>query len=450
MKDFFKKYLPFINFIFILTTIVAMLISSIMIIYGILSIYDYSFVICSCALLIFIVYLLDRFINHRKFDFYDYIVFLLIIFAFLSLTNAIDVRTAIYGHLNRNEGLLMILSYYILFLSTRNITNRRYKRIIIAFILVLALVNFLYGFLQVYYPDFSLINVYGSWMYALGFVGNSNFFGTLMTIAYSLSFGLYLTCIFDNSHKGIKSYLFKIGLFILLCIFSFGLIISGCLSAYVAVFLIYVLLIISIIYLLVKKRYSFAVKRLVLLIISFIVLFSSYKIFTLHNDVIDTEIMEFFGQSESLTTGEVDDNFGTGRIYIWKNTLYKIKEHYLTGVGIDNFYFAFYPPLIDSVSGFVVDKAHNDYLQKMLCEGVVSGLVFIIFLLSIFFKKIRVFKDNGNNIMLPLFLAFTAYSIQAFFNISVTRVAPLYFIIMGLLVSKNDANSEVLDEKFSG
>ena len=69
---------------------------------------------------------------------------------------------------------------------------------------------------------------------------------------------------------------------------------------------------------------------------------------------------------------------------------------------------------------------------------------------NIFFKKIRVFKDNGNNIMLPLFLAFTAYSIQAFFNISVTRVAPLYFIIMGLLVSKNDANSEVLDEKFSG
>ena len=42
-----------------------------------------------------------------------------------------------------------------------------------------------------------------------------------------------------------------------------------------------------------------------------------------------------------LLKGDVKDNFGTGRIYIWKNTLKVVPENMENGVGIDNFYYAF-------------------------------------------------------------------------------------------------------------
>jgi len=434
MYSFFKKYLSLINLVVILSIIFVILVGSIMITYDVLSIYHYSLIIISGSFFVLIIYLIDKFINHHKFDIYDCFVFILSILACLSMIDAIKLDVAIFGYTNRNEGLFMILSYYILFLSARNIKKEVYKKIIIGFVLAIGFINVFYGFLQVYYPDFSLFEIKGSWMYAKGFVGNSNFFGTLMTITYSLSLGLFIKCIGNK-------FISKFGLFLLLCIFSFGLIISGCLSAYLSIVLIYGLLFINIIYLLFKKKYHVGLKRLLLIVIGLLTLVCSYKIFTIQNDVIETEIMEFFGQSESISEGKVDDTYGTGRIYIWKNAIKEIKNHYLTGVGIDNFYYAFKPRLKDKISGFYIDKAHNDYLQKMLCEGVLSGLVFIIFLLSIFFKKIDAFNEK-NKINLALFLSFVSYCIQAFFNISITRIAPLYFILMGLLIAKGDDGIE--------
>jgi len=64
-------------------------------------------------------------------------------------------------------------------------------------------------------------------------------------------------------------------------------------------------------------------------------------------------------------------------------------------------------------------------------------MVFIIFILIIFFKGLK--KDLSPKYY-GLFLAFIGYSVQAFFNISVTRVAPIYFIIMGCLIK--EINSE--------
>ena len=156
-------------------------------------------------------------------------------------------------------------------------------------------------------------------------------------------------------------------------------------------------------------------------------LFLSYRITHLRED-----ILELKKETTSIKEGEVTDNFGTGRIYIWKNTLEKIQENYLFGVGIDNFSLAFDNSLIDGISGFMVDKAHNEYLQIMLCEGVIKGILYIVFLLIIFFKNLVKKKDK---LTFALFLSFTCYCIQAFFNISVTRVFPLFFIILGLLIS---------------
>ena len=73
-------------------------------------------------------------------------------------------------------------------------------------------------------------------------------------------------------------------------------------------------------------------------------------------------------------------------------------------------------------------------------EGLLSLVVYIIFLAVLFFVYIR----EKNLFYKCIFLGFFAYIVSIFFNISVIRVAPIYWIIVGLLMSKkNDSLIEV-------
>ena len=98
------------------------------------------------------------------------------------------------------------------------------------------------------------------------------------------------------------------------------------------------------------------------------------------------------------------------------------------------FYYAFTPRLIDPVSSFQVDKAHNDYLQRLLCESIFSLIIYIVFLTVLFFDDLK----EKNLFYKCIFLGFFAYIVSIFFNISVIRVAPIYWIIVGLLMSKKN------------
>ena len=77
-----------------------------------------------------------------------------------------------------------------------------------------------------------------------------------------------------------------------------------------------------------------------------------------------------------------------------------------------------------------------------MTEGIFKCITYIIFLVWIFFKGIYVIiKSNKvEPLLIGLFLSFVGYSIQAFFNISVTRVAPIFFIICGLLLGQLEKN----------
>ena len=108
-------------------------------------------------------------------------------------------------------------------------------------------------------------------------------------------------------------------------------------------------------------------------------------------------------------------------------------------MGIDNFYYGFGDDkIIDIKSERAVDKAHNEYLQKLVTEGIFSFITYMTLLIMIFINSIKkLIKEKDNNVILIcLVITFIAYSIQAFFNISVICVAPIYYIIMGLLAGE--------------
>ena len=419
-----KQVIEFLSFLSIVFVFILMINGSIRVTYSTLSLKDYSMYLYINGAVGLVIYIINK-ICDFKFNKYEIMIFILAIFSWLSLFTSLDVSTAIFGKINRYEGLLVWFTYYILMLNAMNIKNKKYLHIIVFLIGLYTFSNIFYGLFQVaIFRKPSLFRIISIAQAARGFVGNPMCFGSLTGIFYGLILGLFI-----KTKVSAKKYILGVILFVA----NLGVLMSAVMSAMVEVFVINILCLIEIIILIIKKK-----EDRFLYLFSFILsIFSFILVFTAYSDVnpkMKNDLFKLFGEAgEAINTGEVKDNYGTGRIYIWKNTIEKIKEAPITGFGIDNYRNAFNSQLIDPVSKGIVDKAHNDYLQRALCEGVISGIYFVVFLLIIFFKGIF---SKLSPVYYGLLLAFTGYSIQAFFNISVTRVAPVYFIVIGLLLAK--------------
>ena len=79
----------------------------------------------------------------------------------------------------------------------------------------------------------------------------------------------------------------------------------------------------------------------------------------------------------------------------------------------------------------IADNAHNVYLHTLVSSGLIGFIPYILLCLLTFIKGLKT-KDN---LVMLLFGGFVAYSIQAFGNINVLQVAPIYYVIIGLILS---------------
>ena len=131
---------------------------------------------------------------------------------------------------------------------------------------------------------------------------------------------------------------------------------------------------------------------------------------------------------------------------MWKKSLEIVKENPINGVGYDNFHLGYYGDTnlsavkfisVDGVTKAVLkypeifDNAHNVYLHTLVSSGILGFIPYILLCLLTFIKGLKT-KDN---LVMLLFGGFVAYSIQAFGNINVLQVAPIYYVIIGLILS---------------
>ena len=79
----------------------------------------------------------------------------------------------------------------------------------------------------------------------------------------------------------------------------------------------------------------------------------------------------------------------------------------------------------------IYDNAHNIYLHTLVSTGLLGLIPYLILCLLTFIKGLKLKDKNG----ILLFSGFVAYSIQGFANISVIQVAPIYYLIIGLILS---------------
>ncbi len=134
--------------------------------------------------------------------------------------------------------------------------------------------------------------------------------------------------------------------------------------------------------------------------------------------------------------GNIDDSYGSKRIFIWRNTLPLIPERPLLGGGpdtlADRIGVIFETVKEDgTVKRASIDAAHNEYLNIAVSQGIPA---LIVYLAALCCSVLRYIKSRGVD---PVATAFAAgvicYSIQAFFGISIFISAPYFWIIWALL-----------------
>lgn len=344
----------------------------------------------------------------EKIGIVDIIVYILIILAFVSTSNAIDFEKSFFGEKYRYEGLLTILSYYFLILNAKSIKQEKYKKNIIKLFIIMGIIQSNYALLQSY-TNISFIKRHSISYMAMGLCSNPNFFGSYMTMELLIIGYMYI-------YKPKKRYLviyilFGITLYIAE---STGPVISVVIAIVFSMFIM-------------PKSIKKIIKLLVILILSFALASLSLKY--VQNIKFGNELKEnydIFSELNSLKDKSKEE-IGNGRLAVWGKSLPLVKKYWLVGCGLDNF-----KNVYPNFGRIKYDKAHNVYLQISITNGIPALISFLTLLFIAFIKGIKC----KNNFLTPIYMAFIGYSIQAFLNISVIDVAPYYYIILGLIFSE--------------
>lgn len=395
--------------------------------FGILNNYDYinpSIVLYISIPFLLFVYINDIFIKKRKLDIYDYLFYILLITGFISVVFSVNKSIAILGKEFRHEGYLSMISYYLLFINWKENGSIEDIKKYIKLLVIIGILNCIYAILQIYTPFNFIIRYELDNQMASGLCVNPNFFGSFIVTIISI-----VACNFLMNKKiTIKEVLLLILLFVsLINAQSTGPILTFLL---VIVFLIIVL-----------KNNNKLIKKNIVILFS-ILLITYTSVYFINKIVYKLDRCEMCELRKTLETG------GTGRLKIWENSLKIVKDYPIVGIGFDNFYLKYPNPKIENSISLIVndgkilseerngsilifDNAHNVYLHTLVSTGILGLIPYLLLCLFTFIKGLK----QKNKLGLLLLSGFVAYSIQAFANISVIQVAPIYYIIIGLILS---------------
>ena len=346
---------------------------------------------------------------------YDFLLVGIIIFLIISFIFSINRDVALYGFEGRYEGLFSLI-YYLSLTYLCSFVKKKDKKKIIYVLLFTGVFQAIYALLQI--NEIKLVSLAYNLgdIWANGLTTNPNFFGSYMLLCLGYALGL-----FAEEEKKVPNIIYGIILVILLI----GLLISNTTSCAVGLIIITSYLFI---YLLKKKK----VEKILIILIMFIL--TSVTVNNFDKTTLFSDLMKTKDEAVELAKGNGNDNFGTKRMKVWRETMKIVPENIIHGVGIDNYFYAFGKiPLI--IGRNYYDKAHNEYLQILITEGIFALLLYLTLYFISVFRGIKItYKDESIYLLLPV----VGYLIQAFFNISVIEVAPIFFISLGLLIDREE------------
>lgn len=355
-----------------------------------------------------------------KIDAKDILIIIFLCMVFISTFLSSDIKISILGDKNRYEGLLMFITYIVIYMCSKKYFQYKNIKIFLNIMFYVAMIIGILGIAQKFITNMNLKPIFDRGICAT--FGNSNFFGSFISIVLPISISIF---ILNGNKKG----------FILSLVMFFNMISSGTRSAWVA---FVVVAIIGFIYLIKHKNKTYF-KRLVILLLCFILIFGYlFNGFGLikKNSTTKIKIEQIKNDLKNASETGLADNMGSGRIEIWRMTLKLIIQKPILGCGTDNLKLGLRTYCKEDFNKFVLrahavpDKAHNEYLQIAATIGIPVLVIYLIFVSTILFPKMKLMlKDK---LYLIISITIISYLTQAFFNISTIGVAPLFWMILGL------------------
>ena len=369
--------------------------------------------------------ILSLLILEKKWDnsLISWLLLVYVFFQFLSSVFAYNPLLAFAGETakaGRFEGFATLAIYAILFYAAKNFMIPTQKKVITTFS-VLSIVS-LYALVQYYQFDPLVIyKHYRSMIFST--IGNQNFLGSLMVMLTVLALGLFL-----HFKKWYYAVFFSL--------FFSTLLMAQTRSCWLSFAVILFFIAISVLFFNRSKWDSFLISILLMLTITFVLNKTKKNILSTRSGTIKKEL------------AMKDEYGGSGRLKIWEITGLVIQDHPLLGTGPENLktvIHAEHKKEINAyyrVKGTSVDKAHNEFLHIAAVTGIPSLLIYLSMILIIFIQNGRfLFRENMKTLLL---LTILAYLVQAFFNISVIAVAPIFWILLGLLAQKTEKNHQLI------
>ena len=154
-------------------------------------------------------------------------------------------------------------------------------------------------------------------------------------------------------------------------------------------------------------------------------------------------VRRYSGSSETLTEasrllrGEFDGSFGSGRLAIWRDCLYLVREHPLFGGGPDTLWLRGVEPFVwyrDGVPTPVdITAAHNEYLNILANQGALALAAYLALLILALMRCFRRAKESRYALCGAGLLCYAA---MAFFSISTCITAPYVWLLFAIVCEK--------------
>lgn len=357
----------------------------------------------------------------------EYILIGLLILLTLSTVLSVDIYTSVVGAWTRHEGYLTWIAYLSVFYFFYKIIDYEHfspKKFLNKLFIVSAILS-IYGILQHYDYDFlSLIVPWESPDSSITFFDNPNFYGTYLVLTMGIGMGLFLS---SNEKKS----LFFYG--ILLTLMTSVLLFTNTRSAWIG------LAIVVLFYTFTVVKENKLWKNWIFLLLAMVIM--AIGINASEGNRYLGKIFITLEESGNLLDEGLTGHEGSSRLIIWQKDLTILDDYFWLGSGVDTHGIVF-PATPDELEQYfnnrtiIIDKAHNEYLQIAITIGIPALLLYLTLLFYIYkraFIVLRVADNNQKLIIYTLLAVITGYIAQANFNISVVSVAPIYWVLLGLV-----------------
>lgn len=156
--------------------------------------------------------------------------------------------------------------------------------------------------------------------------------------------------------------------------------------------------------------------------------------------------VDIWSNIPSINQFVFNDDWGTHRGHNWRIAFTNFTQNFnlfqkLFGYGPDTYLVVtertFYEEMVNRY-GEVYDSAHNEYINYLICEGVIGLISYLGLFVSGIVYAVK--SSKNNKIVLASVVAVICYMVQAIVNIAIPITTPIFFTLMYIGVADYYAN----------